>query len=216
MLRLLIVLSYLLAVALARNQRELILLAMLGIPFLRAFKPRKALLALPFLLMALPLLFTPGPVWKAGITHPGLDRFGLLLARGLLSLAALLWLTARPFPELLQALRQIGCPRALVSLTGLVYRYLFVIQDEARRLLRARQARSCGSPGLLFQAGAAGSMVGSLFLRSLERSERLYAAMQSRGYRGSFPAAQPASVKLVEVLGLLTWIALLAGSLWLA
>lgn len=217
MLRLLIVLSYLVAVALAHNARELGLLALLGLGFVPALKPRKALLALPFVLMALPLLFlTPGPVWQAGITHPGLHRFALLLARGALSLTALLWLTARPFPELLQALRQVGCPSVLVSLTGLVYRYLFVISDEAQRLMRARASRACGSPGLLYQAGTAGSMVGNLFLRSLERSERLYAAMQSRGYRGSFPAPPAAPVRPAHLLGWLAWVLVLAGSLWLA
>ncbi len=217
MLRLLVVLSYLLAVALAHNGHELGLLALLGLPFLTGFKPRKTLLALPFLLMALPLLFmTPGSVWVAGITYPGLQRFGLLTARGLLSLTALLWLTARPFPELLQALERLGCPRVIVSLMGLVYRYLFVIAEEAGRLMQARRARSCGSPGLLFQARTAGSMVGNLFLRSLERSERLYAAMQSRGYRGSFPTPPATPVMPVHLLGLLAWFVLLAGSLWLA
>ncbi len=217
MLRLLAVLSYLVAVALAHNARELGLLALLGLPFLRAWRPKKALLALPFVLMALPLLFlTPGPVWQAGITYPGMHRFALLLARGALSLTALLWLTARPFPELLQALERLGCPRAIVSLMGLVYRYLFVISDEAQRLMRARTSRACGSPGLLYQAGTAGSMVGNLFLRSLERSERLYAAMQSRGYEGAFPAPPPTPVKPAHLLGLLAWVTLLAGSLHLA
>ena len=59
-------------------------------------------------------------------------------------------------------------------------------------MLRARAARSATSPGassggtLLWRARTTGNMVGSLFLRSYERSERIYAAMQARGFDGSF------------------------------
>ncbi len=219
MLRPLLVLTYLLAVALAHEWQEIGLLALLALPFATRLRPRKLLLAVPFLLVALPWLFlTPGPVWALHITTPGLDRFGLLAARGLLSLTALIWLTAdTPFNELLDSLRRLGCPQALTGLMGLVYRYLFVIQDEAGRLLLARKARAVGSPGVLFQAHVAGSMVGNLFLRSLERSERLYAAMQSRGYQGAFPCAnRPAPLRAPHALTLVVWCAALAGVLWLA
>jgi cobalt/nickel transport system permease protein len=36
----------------------------------------------------------------------------------------------------------------------------------------------------MWRARVAGHMVGQLFLRSYERSDRVYAAMLSRGYRG--------------------------------
>ncbi len=71
-----------------------------------------------------------------------------------------------------------------------MYRYIFVIAEEALRLMRARDSRSAGVEGrksggtAWWRAGILGSMVGSLFLRSYERSERVYAAMQARGYDG--------------------------------
>lgn len=215
MLRLLLVLSYLVAVALARDWAPLGWLALLGLPFATRLRPRKLLLALPFLLVAMPWLFlTPGPVWAGPITCPGLHRFGLLAGRGCLSLAALLWLTAEtPFPTLLAGLRRLGCPQALTALMGLTYRYLFVLQDEAGRLKVARRARLVGSPGLLFQARTAGSMVGSLFVRSLDRSERLYAAMRSRGYQGVFPCAPLAPLRASQWVGLALWLVCLGGVL---
>jgi cobalt/nickel transport system permease protein len=51
-------------------------------------------------------------------------------------------------------------------------------------------------------------MVGSLFLRSLERSERVYAAMLSRGYDGELRTLEPSRI------GAIGWI-MLAGSILL-
>lgn len=43
------------------------------------------------------------------------------------------------------------------------------------------------SPRTLHQAGAIATSVGTLFLRSYERGERVYLAMLSRGYSGTVP-----------------------------
>jgi cobalt/nickel transport system permease protein len=70
------------------------------------------------------------------------------------------------------------------------YRYLFTIMEEAQRLMRGRDSRSARVDGyrsggtLRWRARVAGNMVGTLFLRSYERSERVFAAMQARGYDG--------------------------------
>jgi cobalt/nickel transport system permease protein len=42
-------------------------------------------------------------------------------------------------------------------------------------------------PHWIWQARAVASSAGALFIRSFERGERVYLAMVSRGYRGSFP-----------------------------
>jgi cobalt/nickel transport system permease protein len=129
---------------------------------------------------------------------------------------------ATPFPELLQAMRAVGIPRLLVAMFGLTWRYLFVLVDEALRLIRARAARSgvssSTSPstslrtkgeggGIIWRAQVAGGMAGSLFLRGFERSDRIYTAMLSRGYDGEvrvmpLPALSGVS-KLVLLAGLL-------------
>jgi cobalt/nickel transport system permease protein len=53
-------------------------------------------------------------------------------------------------------------------------------------------------------------MVGSLFLRAYERSERIYAAMQARGFEGEFRHLRTRSLARVEVAGLATLLALFA------
>lgn len=161
------------------------------------FTLRRSLVALPFMLAAFAVPFTvPGdPVFTLPwlgwvITKAGLVRFGSILIRAWLAVQAAILLTATTrFPDTLWALGAMRLPKVMVSTLGFMYRYIFVLADEALRMLRARESRSARKPGgsrppILWQVKVAGGMVGSLFLRSLERSERIYAAMVSRGYDG--------------------------------
>lgn len=164
---------------------------------------RRGMVALSFALAALTLLFTtPGaPLLSAAgitLTDTGLARFvAILLKSWLAAQAALLLTLTTPVTDLLWALGSLRVPAALLAIIGLTYRYLFLLQDEAQRLLRARAARSACSGQRLYrgslirQAGVAGGMVGSLFLRSYEQSERVYAAMLARGYSGQIKRLNP-------------------------
>jgi len=172
---------------------------------------KRSALAFPFVLAALPLVLTiPGEVifslpvgpWTISMTYPGLVRFISIAIKSWISVQAAIVLAAStPFPDLLVAMRAIGVPRLLVSIFGLMWRYLFVLVDEANRLMRARAARSGysgrtrGKSGgsLAWRARVTGGMAGNLFLRAIERSERIYMAMLSRGYDGearSLPLAR--------------------------
>lgn len=163
---------------------------------------RGAFVALPFMLIALPLVFTrPGdPLGSIGlgplhltVSGEGLRAFATIALKSWLSVQVALLLTyTTPFHDLLDALRELRLPRILVSIIGFMYRYLAVIGDEAQRLLRARASRSAlaegaaGGGSIAWRARVTGNMVGSLFLRSYERSERVYDAMIARGFEGTF------------------------------
>ena len=159
---------------------------------------RGAFIAVPFLLAALPLVFVrPGdPLGTIGpltISGEGLRMFATIAAKSWLSVqVALLLAYTTPFHDLVDALRDLRVPRILVAIIGFMYRYLAVLGDEAARMLRARAARSAtsaagaGGGTLGWRARVTGQMVGSLFLRSYERSERIYLAMQARGFDGTF------------------------------
>ncbi len=169
-------------------------LSELGLKFLL----KRSLLALPFLLAALPLPFTAGSpelfrVGTMAVSLPGLERFFSIVLKSWMSVQAAILLSATtPFPDLLLAMRALHLPRTLVSIIGLMWRYIFVMVDEVLRMLRARSARSGLSNradlhkggSLIWRARVTGGMAGSLFLRSLERSDRIYAAMLARGYDG--------------------------------
>lgn len=193
---------------------------------------KRALLALPFVLAALPVIFTlEGPIllrfplgpWTLHVYQPGLERFLSIALKSWISVqAAILLAASTPFPDLLSAMRAVKIPRLLVSIFGLMWRYLFVLADEALRLIRARAARSghADDPslkpggGVMWRGRVAGGMAGSLFLRAFERSDRIYNAMLSRGYDGEVRAAplppMRAHSRLVLLLGLALLAALLA------
>ncbi|TFH37955.1 MAG: cobalt ECF transporter T component CbiQ [Anaerolineales bacterium] len=190
-----------------------ILLAMLILISWRAqlgifFTVRRAFIALPFALAALPLPFlTPGPALWVGpglgwtVTTIGVIRFLTIVVRTWVAVQAGVLLSATTdIADLLWGLKEIRVPQLIVSIVGFMVRYLFVLADELLRMLRARASRSpklpgVRRPGIVWQGRAAGMLVGSLFLRSLERSERVHAAMLSRGYDGKMRVLeQPAMV----------------------
>ena len=163
---------------------------------------RGSWVALPFVLVAVPLLFTrPGePVLALDlgplhltITDNGLIDVLSIVAKSWLSVqAALLLAYTTSFADLIDALRALRIPAIIVSIISFMYRYLAVLTDEAARMSRARQARSAAAPrgrsggSYTWRARVTGAMVGSLFIRSYERSERIYAAMLARGFTGTF------------------------------
>lgn len=161
------------------------------------FALKRSFVALPFVLAALPVpLTTPGPslfeipVLGWTVSKPGTVIFLSILLRSWLAVQGAILLTATTrFPDLIWALNALHLPRPLVATVAFMYRYLFVLADEVLRMVRARSARSAvlagrPKPSIWWQGRVAGNMVGSLFVRSLERSERVYAAMLSRGYDG--------------------------------
>ncbi len=123
--------------------------------------------------IALMSLLSPGgvPVFLAAVAKSNLCILALLL---------LAWTT--PFPELLQALRRLRLPPVMLTTLALMYRYLPVLAEEARRMERARASRTfCRSRRVAWQQ--LGAIVGHLFVRTADRAERIYLAMCARGWR---------------------------------
>jgi cobalt/nickel transport system permease protein len=199
---------------------------------------KRAVLAFPFVLAALPVIFTTpgaeifsltfGP-WTLTASLPGMERFLSIAFKSWVSVQAAIVLAAStPFPDLLVAMRAVRVPRMLVAIFGLMWRYLFVLVDEVLRLLRARAARSgvSGDPKLkaggnfTWRARVAGGMAGSLFLRAIERSDRIYMAMVSRGYDGEvrampLPGLKPLHwIVLTCGIGILAFLVTTAYLLW--
>jgi cobalt/nickel transport system permease protein len=143
-----------------------------GLPW-RPIVKRMALVEPMLIVVAALALFQPG----------GGARFALLMTRSTLSLAILIVLGATtPFPELLALLRRLHVPAVLTTMAALLYRYVFVLGEEMQRMRRARRSRT-------FRKGRAGiwhsltASVGALFLRTTERSERIYRSMIARGWK---------------------------------
>ena len=120
-----------------------------------------------------------------GIYRTGLMVFINILFRAYIDIAALLILISTDtFPMILQGFAELKVPSVVVNIISITYRYLYVIGDEAVRMKRAVDARGY-SGKWIWKAGIFGKIIGSLFLKSYERSERVYLAMLSRGYSGT-------------------------------
>jgi cobalt/nickel transport system permease protein len=185
---------------------------------------KRSLLALPFILAAVTIIFTlpgrPLPAlqvgpWLLTPTDAGLLRFASIATRSWLSVQmAVLLVATTSFPDVMHALRHLRMPALLVAIISFTYRYLFVLIDEALRLMRARDARSARLPdrrrgrSLLWQARVAGNMAGQLFLRSYDRSDRVYQAMLARGYQGHFLTLNPHRIRATD------WLAMALMALW--
>lgn len=192
------------------------LLSNLGIGF--TFK--RSLVALPFAIIAVTVLFSiPGKaltsfhflMWSFTITDVGLLRFVSILIRSWLSVQmAILMVAITRFPDLIHALEHLKIPAILTTIIAFLYRYLFVLADEVFRLMRARESRAAAAPGrrsggsVAWRAGVAGHMAGQLFLRSYERSDRVYNAMLARGYTGHMQTINPHELHRVDYIALAT------------
>jgi cobalt/nickel transport system permease protein len=197
---------------------------------------KRSFIALPFALAAITVIFVqPGAplaswAWVGRtitISDAGVIRFASIVIRSWLSVQAAILLTATTqFPDLMHALRHLRVPAILIAIISFMYRYLFVLADEAMRLMRAREARSArlvadGKHGgtVLWRAKVTGSMVGQLFVRSFDRSDKVYNAMLARGYRGQLLTMNPHVMRqpdwLFLALGVGVIVALqVVGRLW--
>lgn len=156
-----------------------------------------------FLLLCSACLFARLPWWKvlarglivlpfvAGVVILNLAggdpvRAWAVLARGYLSaVAVLLLLATTTFPKLLRGFESLGVPRFFGMILHFVYRYLFVLFEQAHNMRCASRCRAPkGRRRPLFEAAA--GAVAVLFARSYGRAERIHQAMLARGFQGHF------------------------------
>ena len=106
----------------------------------------------------------------------------LILRSTLCIWTTILLSSTTPFDDLLAALRFVRVPGLLISTMAMMYRYLAVLVDQSQRMRRARAARSF-TPGTARDWRGLATLVGQLFVRTAERSERVYNAMCARGWQ---------------------------------
>ena len=159
-------------------------------------------------LAVLPFSLTFGLIsWLAG---DSLRAIGLVEKSYLSSVAVLLIVSTTPLPRLLSGLESLGTPRLLVLVAQFLYRYLFVISEQAQHMRLAAAARQ-GNPGARrrprFRAAAGALAV--LFAHSYSRAEGINRAMLARGFSGAFPLLKPLRLKVADGLFLAVIVAFL-------
>jgi cobalt/nickel transport system permease protein len=132
----------------------------------------------------------------------GWISFASLLVKFALTIsAALLLIATTSFPGICRGLRRMGVPALFVSQLLFLYRYLFVLMEETMRVVRARDMRSFGGRGS--GMGVFVRIVGNLFMRTVERAERIYGAMLARGFRGDLPSMRQDALRAADAFYLL-------------
>lgn len=149
-------------------------------------------LEVPFVVFALALPFVAtGPtttVLGVTVSQAGLAAGASLLAKATLGVLAALTLAATTRPvDLLDGLRRLRLPAQLVDIMGFMVRYAAVVGDQWRRMGAARASRGFTVTSPRSWRALAASL-GTLFIASYERGERVHLAMLSRGHD---PGARP-------------------------
>ena len=127
-----------------------------------------------------------------------LSFFSILVKFTLTVSTALLLVATTSFPGVCHALRQLGVPSLFVSQLLFLYRYIFVLMEETMRIVRARDMRSYGQHGAGIRVFV--RIVGILFIRTVERAERVYYAMLSRGFQGDMPTLKRFHIKASDLV----------------
>lgn len=138
---------------------------------------------LPFSLAFGLITWLAGDHWRA---------IALVEKSYLSTVAVLLLAGTTPLPRLLGGLEALGTPRLIVLLAQFLYRYLFVISEQAQHLRLAAACRSgtfAGQRQSRFRAAAGALAV--LFARSYYRAEGIHRAMLARGFGGRFSLLNP-------------------------
>ncbi len=116
----------------------------------------------------------------------GWVSFLSILIRFVLCISAALVLTATTgFYRICSSLQSLKLPSILTVQLLLLYRYIFLLADEALRLSRARSLRSFGKRAEGMKS--TGFLLTSLLLRTLGQARCIHESMTSRGLQYTLP-----------------------------
>lgn len=183
-----------------------VLIASAGLP--AGYLLRKVLLVSPFAILLgifnplidKQILFYFGTLGVSG----GWFSFSSIMLRFVLTVTSAMCLVALTgFNTICESLLSLGVPRVFVSQLLFFYRYIFVLADEAERMVRASSFRGSFRAVLGFKVFV--PLVGNLLLRTLDRAERIYCAMSCRMFDGHMHAHKQGRITYREIRYIVGW-----------
>ncbi len=196
-----------------------VVLALASAITLRTLALRVWLVVLAFTgVIASPALFlTPGdPVIPGGITRQGLHAAVMLVARveTAVTLTTILMLCT-PWGQILKALRSLYVPREVVMMLGMAYRYIFLLAETATQMFESRESRRVGVLRGREQRHLVAQTAGVLMSKSMDLSQEVFVAMQSRGYRGEMLTVSDLAMQPRDYLALSATAGVAVLAIWL-
>ena len=160
-----------------------ILIPLSQTPFKIVFK--RLLIVLPFclfigisnILIERDIAFTFGNI---SVSYGVLSFFSIIFRACLCITAVIILIASTSFFNLTSQLRKLHIPEIFIIMFEMTYRYIGVLFNETASLQTAYNLRSAGKKGIVIRH--AGAFIGSLLLRSFDRADHIYSAMQCRGY----------------------------------
>ena len=121
----------------------------------------------------------------------GLELGMLMMTRGLAAVVLIYPIFgSSPFNTTIHAMRGLGLPETVTQIFLFAYRYLFLLREQFTSMTRSLSSKGFSKKTDLPTARVLGAALGMLFIRSYERSDRIYKAMVSRGYNGHLPDSE--------------------------
>ncbi|MEJ2634765.1 MAG: cobalt ECF transporter T component CbiQ [Calditrichia bacterium] len=118
------------------------------------------------------------------IYEPGLQKFLMINIKSILAMfMSIVLTTTTDFSMLLKGMEKLKVPRVMIIILSFMYRFIFLLIDETERMLMAFQSRYIRLP-VFTRLKMLARQIGVLFIRTYERGERVYQAMDARGFSG--------------------------------
>lgn len=122
--------------------------------------------------------------FQYGVDELSLSQGITLITRALGAVSAMYFLALNtPMIELFEFLRGTRLPNLLVSLMELIYRFIFIIWEEASNM-RIAQSSRLGNASFKTAVRSTGEMISMIFIRAYKRADRIFMSLESRGYNG--------------------------------
>lgn len=188
----------------------LLLISRIPLQFVAGYLKWVSIFILPFFLI-MPFAVQGNEIYRLhtiAITYEGVE-YALLIWLRAFSAVMLIFpmIGTMQFGDTIKALESLRAPNKLVQMIMFTYRYIFVLLNELQTMLGSMYARGFQMKLNMQALRTTGKALGMLFVRSYERSERVYNAMISRGYTGrvrtphSFKVHNMDWVKSLPVIG---------------
>lgn len=144
-------------------------------------------------------------VFSIGISGGWISLFSIILKCWFTVLGALLMIATTGMDNIAVALRILRVPKLFVMQLLQTYRYIIVLMEEVGATMNAYKLRAPAQKGISFKVW--GPLVGQMLIRSINRAERVHAAMILRGFNGEYKTGVTPKLTRKDWLYLLGWIA---------
>jgi cobalt/nickel transport system permease protein len=190
-----------------------------GLARLRAPEVLKRLLVVNgfiiFIWVAVPLTFPGEALFHLGpltAAREGVALAGrITLKSNAIVLAFIALVATMPVATAGHALHRLRVPDKIVHLLLMTYRYIFVLEQEYQRLVRAAAIRGFQPGTNLHTYRTYAYLVGMLLVKAVDRAERVHWAMLCRGFQRRFHSLQEFRAGGNGVLFLVLMAAAVAG-----